>query len=139
MSRLPWPEANRIDDATYPDEYIEYFADRYVAGGWVYQGVTLMQFLALPYRYISSDTTSQPLLGSQLRVRNQLIKLERRARKAQTQRDGEPLDLVWLTRQAERGVEHLPRRNGAPFEPLHHHAHPRSTTADFNLKIGARR
>ncbi|HEU4601546.1 MAG TPA: hypothetical protein VFS24_06245 [Steroidobacteraceae bacterium] len=140
MSRLPWPEANRIDDAIYPDEYIEYFADRYVAGGWVYRGVTLMQFLARPFRYINNnDAPPQPLLGAQVRVRNRLIKLERTARKRQTLRDGEPLDLAWLTRQAERGLEHLPRRNGAPFEVMHHHAHPRTTASDFNLKIGARR
>jgi hypothetical protein len=96
-SLAKWPEAPQVGNAIYSDEYIEFWGERYVAGGWLYRGVTFMQFLARPRQYETDERYSPvlPLLGKQMRVRSRLIAAERRARKAQLQRDGEPLDLAW--------------------------------------------
>lgn len=51
------PEAPKVDDAIYPDEYIEYWGQRFVEGGFAYLGVTLMQFLARPLRYVDDPRT----------------------------------------------------------------------------------
>lgn len=140
ISSLPlsWEESPRVSGAIYPDEYIDYWADRFVSNGWLYRGVTLMQYLANPQSYERRERPL-PLLSAQRRVQGRLLALERRALIEQELHDGEPLDLSWLTRRFERGLEKFPRRNGAIVEPLHHHAHPRRTTADFAAKQGLRR
>jgi len=85
------PEAPRIGSAVYQDEYIEYWADRFVEGGFCYRGVTLLQFLAMPQLYVNEH---RPLLPHQRRVRTRVINAELRAMSG-PQRDGEPLDLAW--------------------------------------------
>lgn len=94
-------DAPEIDDATYPDEYLEFWADRYVKRGYFYRGVTLMQFLANPQRYEHDDRYADPLplLGRQRRVQSRLIAAERFAHTFQPQRDGQPLDLSWVNHQ----------------------------------------
>jgi len=94
---LDW-QSRPIDDATYPDEYLEYWSDRYVARGYFYRGVTLMQFLANPHRYENDDAHVDPLplLGKQRRIQSRLIMAERFAQHFQPQRDGQPLDLSWV-------------------------------------------
>lgn len=34
--------------------------------------------------------------------------------------------------KAIRGAESLPRRNGAPMQPMHHHAYPRNRRSRFH-------
>ena len=94
-----WPEAPRVDDATYPDEYLERWADRYVARGYFYRGVTLMQFLANPHRYEHDELYVEPLplLGRQERLRSRLIDAEILAKRFQ--RDADLLDLSWVAKQ----------------------------------------
>lgn len=96
---LGWPETPRLDDATYPDEYLELWADRYVERGYFYRGVTLMQFLANPLRYEHSELYPEPLplLGRQYRIRSRLIEAEHVARRFGG--DGDLLDLSWVAKQ----------------------------------------
>jgi hypothetical protein len=140
ISSMPtsWPEVPRAGSAIYSDEYLDYWADRFVSGFWLYRGVTLMQYLANPQTYERREQPL-PLLGRQRRVQGRLLELEARVKRERELRDGEPLDLTSLTWRAERGLETFSRRNGAIFEPLHHHAHPRRGTADFTAKQGLRR
>lgn len=83
--RIKWPTAPRVDNAIYTDSYLDYWADRYISDGWLYRGVTLMQFLARPTTYVNSNRSPEPepLLGKQLRVRAQLMQFERQARDRQ--------------------------------------------------------
>lgn len=99
MSTLPWPESPRCDMAIYPDQYIDFWSDRYVERGYFYRGVTLMQFLARPLRYEHSELYPEPLplLGRQQRVRSRLIEAEHVARRFR--REGELLDLSWVAKQ----------------------------------------
>lgn len=50
----------------------------------------------------------------------------------------DPRELLARWRQesdaAERELEHLPQRNGAIVEPLHHHRHPRTPACDFTRR-----
>lgn len=94
-----WPDTPRLDDAIYPDAYLEHWADRYVERGYFYRGVTLMQFLASPLRYEHSELYPEPLplLGRQRRIQSQLLDAERVARPFW--RAGDPLDLSWVGKQ----------------------------------------
>jgi hypothetical protein len=96
---IDWPETPRVDDAIYSDEYLDRWADAYVAGGFCYRGVSLMQFLARPRRYLEDAHHSDPLplLGRQRRIQSRVLNAELRA--GRPQRDGEPLDLAWSTRR----------------------------------------
>lgn len=96
---------------TYSDEYLEHYADRYVAMHLKGHGVSLEQYLAEPARYEHLTLEPFPLLPEQRAVQARL--------------DAEAA-------KAEAEVAHLPRRNGAVVEPLHHHRHPkRSPLAMF--------
>ncbi len=92
MSALPMPQVPRADNAIYSDEYIERWGRVFVAGGYVYRGITFMQVLARPHRYPSLDAP-QPLLPKQMRVRTRVIDAELQASRYQYPRHGEPLDL----------------------------------------------
>ncbi|WP_445157374.1 hypothetical protein [Halomonas sp. E14] len=98
---------------TYPDEYLEYYADRYVALYLKGHGVTLDQYLYDPARYEPLAEAPLPLLPEQQAVQARL--------------DAE-------AERVEAEVAHLPRRNGAVVEPLHHHRHPRSAQCDFKRR-----
>jgi hypothetical protein len=96
---------------TYSDEYLEHYADRYVAMHLRGHGVSLEQYLADPTRYEHLALEPFPLLPEQ--------------QAAQQRLDAEMA-------RVEAEVAHLPRRNGAVVEPLHHHRHPkRSALAMF--------
>lgn len=98
---LPMPEAPKVDAAIYSDEYIEFWGAHFVEGGFAYLGVTFMQFLARPHRYVDDEryAPGRPLLPSQRRVRNRVIDAELQALRSSFPRDGEPLDLAWSTRR----------------------------------------
>lgn len=98
---------------TYRDEYLEHYADRYVALYLKGHGVTLEQYLADPSRYDRLADEPLPLLPAQQRVQARL--------------DAEAYRLA-----AE--VDHLPQRNGAVIEPLHHHRHSRAVSCDFKRR-----
>jgi hypothetical protein len=100
---------------TYSDEYLEHYADRYVAMHLRGHGITLEQYLAAPARYEHLALEPFPLLPEQRAVQ-------------------ERLDTEAARVEAE--VAHLPRRNGAVVEPLHHHRHPkRSPLAMFMRRV----
>lgn len=141
MALLDWPEVPRVGTAIFADDYIDYWADQFIALGLVYRGVTLMQFLANPARFTDPERNPEPLplLGSQLRVQREVAELEREALERMDQREGEPLDLAWSGQRAERDVRDLPRRDGWIVERLRHHRYPRNLQANFNLKRWARR
>lgn len=91
---------------TYSDEYLDHYADRYVAMHLKGHGITLDQFLANPARYEHLALEPFPLMPEQKAVRDRL-------------------DAQAEAVRVEAEVAHLPRRNGAVVEPLHHHRHPR--------------
>lgn len=94
----------------YRDDHLNYWSDVWVAAKLGEAGITLDQFLHEPQRYIGDDNSPdqfRPLLPRQRAIAEQ------------------------LERQAERGVEHLPRRNGAIIEPLHHKVFPRGASPFF--------
>jgi hypothetical protein len=101
MSALPMPEAPQVDNAIYSDEYIEFWGARFVDGGFAYRGVTLMQFLARPRRYLTDEryAAQRPLLPRQRRVQTRLLDAELVAMHRQAPRDGELLDLAWSARR----------------------------------------
>lgn len=92
---------------TYRTEYLEHYADRYVALHLRGHGITLDQYLAAPARYEHLALEPLPLLPVQREIQ-------------------ERLDIEAAKVEAE--VAHLPQRNGAVVEPLHHHRHPRRGT-----------
>lgn len=57
---------------TYSDEYLEHYADRYVALRLKGHGVTLMQYLAAPARYEHLALEPLPLLPAQRAVQARL-------------------------------------------------------------------
>ncbi len=107
---LPAADRSATTEGTqrWSDAYVEHWAQRYLDNGLSIRGVTLMQFLANPRRYDNGDQSLDPLplLGAQRRVQRRLL-------------------------MAELGIEHLPQRNGVPFEALKHHRHPRTAAAHF--------
>jgi len=98
---------------TFSDEYLEFYADRYVRAGIGIRGVTLLQYLVNPHRYdnFDPDLDPLPLLGSQSRIANRLL---------------EPHSLGcvcnergWIIQRVERSADDfLPRRSSAIVEPL---------------------
>lgn len=95
---------------TYSDEYLEHYADRYVALHLRGHGITLEQYLVEPARYEHLALEPFPLLPEQQAVKEQL--------------DAEAA-------RVEAEVAHLPRRNGAVVEVLHHHRHPKRSPLAF--------
>lgn len=102
---------------TYSDEYLEHYADRFVAMRLDLHGINLAQYLAAPARYERLALEPFPLLPEQRAVQARL--------------DAEAV-------RAAAEVAHLPQRNGAVVEPLHHHRHPkRSPLAMFARRVKA--
>lgn len=117
----------------YPDEQLEYYANRFFALGLAQCDITLVQYLADPARY--EPFAMEPLLPKQQAV---VLRLwhEQDTGLGVASSDAPVIDEELLVdphalvaewraqaEAAERGVEHLPRRNGAIVEPLHHHRH----------------
>lgn len=95
---------------TYSDEYLNHYADRFVAMRLDLHGVRLDQYLANPDHYEALALEPLPLLPQQKAVQARLDAADKAA--------------------AE--VAHLPQRNGAIVEPLRHHRFPkRSPLAMF--------
>lgn len=109
----------------YADEYIEFYAERYIELRLREQGITLLQYLATPLaceavaERNAARGHSEPLILPQ-----QITRME-----AQLRRESEAEH--WLSRfeavtvQAEQPLAHLPRRDGYIVEKLCHHARPR--------------
>lgn len=95
---------------TYRDEYLKHYADRYVAMHLRGHGITLEQYLADPARYEDLALEPFPLLPAQREIQERL--------------DAEAA-------RVEAEVAHLPRRNGAVVEVLHHHRHPKRSPLAF--------
>lgn len=121
MTYMPWPSANDIGRAVYSNEYLDFFADRWIAAAIGIRGVTLMQYLANPKRYDNMDKSLDPLPlnAKQRRVRDELLAEELRAKRL------------------EAKSSELPRRNGRVFEKLKHHAHPKSIAGFIKRSIEA--
>ncbi|MEX0745291.1 MAG: hypothetical protein WD118_06780 [Phycisphaeraceae bacterium] len=99
----------------YSDEYLERMGDRYVALHLRGHGVTMVQYLSDPERYEALALEPMPLLPAQKAVQARL-------------------DAEAGLAPAEAEVAHLPQRNGAVVEPLHHHRHPRALACDFKRR-----
>lgn len=121
---------------TYTDEYLEHYADRYMALRLRRHGVSLEDYLADPGRYEPLALEPLPLLPKQRMVAHRL----------RAQEEAEKLNRAFIrfartvakeyvaaqkAREAERPVENLPRRNGAVVEPLRHHRWPRRAHKAF--------
>src|SRR5690606_5424305 len=104
-----------MSNHVYPDEYIEYYAERYMALCLRYHGISLLQYLAAPEACERAALEHMPLLPAQRAVQARL--------------DAEAARL-------EATVAHLPQRNGTVVEPLHHTRHPkRSLAANFARRV----
>lgn len=102
---------------TYSDEYLNHYADRYVAMQLKRHGVTLEQYLASPAGYERLALEPFPPLPAQLAVQRQI--------------DAE-------TERQEASIEHLPRRDSVAIEPLRHRRFPkRSWLGFFTRKVKA--
>jgi|SRR5690625_4593432 len=96
----------------YSDEYLEYYADRFVERRLHSHGLTLEMYLSAPERYEHLAHQPEPLLVKQLAVAERLEQSERIA----------------------AAVEHLPRRNGTVMEPLKHHRNPKRNRSSRFIK-----
>lgn len=99
----------------YSVHYLEYYADRFITLRLVAHGLCLEQYLAAPAELeaLYADRFL-PLLPAQKLVQQQLDAIEAEAYGIEAQ------------------VTHLPCRNGAVIEPMHHHRfHKRSFKSFF--------
>lgn len=100
---------------TYSDNYLNHYADRYVAMRLKLHGVSLEQYLDSPKRYEHLEHQPFPPLAAQLAVQRQI--------------DAE-------TERHEASIAHLPRRDGVVTEPLRHRRFPkRSILGFFTRKV----
>lgn len=118
---------------TYSDAYLNHFADRYVELGLRDLNITLLQYLAAPQACERAAAEFQrlgqqpdPLIMPQ-QISLMEAQLEADVRAARGVVDtSQTLDPDPQTREieadAERGLEHCPRRGGRIIEPLHHHS-----------------
>lgn len=88
---------------TFSDEWIEYWAEQYRLHDIGRHGIRFELFVQIPHRILAALEARghAPLLPAQRQVQARL--------------DGRALQA-----EAERGLEHCPRRGGAIVEPLHH-------------------
>ncbi|SFT74252.1 hypothetical protein [Halomonas saccharevitans] len=130
----------------YPDETLDYYADRFVQLRLARHGITLPQYLANIERCERRALEAEPPLPAQQAVILRLwaeqdtglamdttpsVRVE--PHRSDDHQDWRELVARWRAEAdaAERPVAHLPRRNGAAIEPLRHHRHPRNGAADF--------
>ncbi|MCE8027516.1 hypothetical protein HOP54_02275 [Halomonas daqingensis] len=132
---------------TYPDETLEYYADRFVLLRLARHGVTLEQYLANVERFERLALEPEPqLLPGQREATLRIwwawdTGLAPRGDAdapvlPENYQDWRELLAQWQaeTEAAEAALAHLPRRNGVIVEPLHHHRHPRRAGADFTKR-----
>ncbi len=98
---------------TYSDDYLNHYADRYVALHLKRHGVTLEQYLANPRQYDGLAMLPFPPLPAQLAVQRQI--------------DAE-------TERQEASIERLPRRDGVAIEPLRHRRFPKRSWLGFFVR-----
>lgn len=122
---------------TVSNEHLEHYADRFALLRLARHGVTLAQYLANVDRFERLALEPEPPLPAQQAA---ILRLWAEQDTGLADRPAEPVqpelgehdawrDLLAGLRAeaayAERAVAHLPQRNGAIVEPLHHHRHPR--------------
>ena len=113
---------------TYSDEYLNYYADRYVAGRLHAHGVSLDDYLADPDRYAALAWEPESLLPAQLAVAARLAVQWGLADAVRLAASLEA-DLPDAARLADSGL----------VEPLHHHRMPQHPGARRRFhRIGAR-
>jgi len=98
---------------TYTDEYLNYYADRYLDLGLRYCGISLETYLRQP-----EECERLVREGCDPLIINQALRLSR--------------DVAAPRHIAP--VESLPRRGGVPVEKLRHRRHPRRHTAAASFK-----
>lgn len=114
----------------YSDAYLEHYADRFIALRLARRGVTLLQYLANIEQCERLALEPEPLLPAQQAA---VLRLWQRwdtglgapaspAVAGADWQDWRELLARWQgeAEQLEGEVAHLPRRNGAYVEPLHH-------------------
>lgn len=92
----------------YSDEYLDYYADQFMNHRLDKHGVSLTQYLSAPEEFEHLKLKPFPLLPAQREAVNRFEEAEAKRIK-----------------QVEAPVAHLPRRNGAIVETMHHHRHNR--------------
>ncbi len=113
-----------MNTGIYSDAYLEYWGEIFTKNR-LYQrrGIPFGVFLVSPADYLQIDVEADddllPLLEGQQAV-------------AQRQADAMLEDHQALRAEAE--VQHLPCRNGARVEPLHHHRFPRTPATNFETR-----
>ncbi|AXY41623.1 hypothetical protein [Halomonas sp. JS92-SW72] len=132
---------------TYSDATLEHYADRFIALRLARHGVNLEQYLANPARFERLALEPEPPLPAQQAAALRLwwawdtglapagASTVPTALPANYQCWRE-LIAQWRHAEAtvERDIAHLPRRNGAFIEPLHHHRFPRGGQSDFTKR-----
>lgn len=114
---------------TYSDEYLNYYADRYVAGRLHAHGVSLDDYLADPDRYAALAWEPESLLPAQLAVAARLAVQWGLDDEHERLSAGLEAGLAGTTRLAD----------GSLVEPLHHHRMPQHPGARRRFhRIGAR-
>jgi len=136
---------------TYSDATIEHYADRFIALRLARHGISLEQYLAHPERCERLALEPEPLLAAQQAAALRLwwgwdtglapagASTAPTALPANYQCWRE-LIAQWRDAEAtvERDIAHLPRRNGAIIEPLHHHRFCRGRNGNFIKKTAKR-
>lgn len=125
----------------YSDAYLEHYADRFIALRLARRGVTLLQYLANIEQCERLALEPEPLLPAQQAAVLRLWQCWDTGLGAPASpavagtdwQDWRELLARWQgeAEQLEGEVAHLPRRNGAYVEPLHHHRYPRNGAAKF--------
>lgn len=98
---------------TYSDDYLDHYADRYMALQIRRHGVTLVQYLDNPAHYEHLALEPFPPLPAQLAVQRQI--------------DAE-------TARQEADIESLPRRDGVAIERLRHRRFPKRSWLGFFVR-----
>lgn len=118
---------------TYTDEYLNHWADVFVARG-LDGYMRLDEFLAAPRLHLAriAQRMYRPLLPAQRRVADEIDSHEARLQRILrgTHSIDDELALEASVRAA-RAIDHCPRRDGRAIEPLHHHRWHRPRTSFF--------
>lgn len=97
---------------TYPDAYLDHYADRYVELGLARCGIRLEQYLRSPQ---ACERVAQVWAARGGPCPAQIL----------------PQEITAAEQRLERGLEDCRRRGGVIVEPLHHHRRHRRGGSDF--------